>query len=133
MNRSGEYARALLEKARGDLYVLERLAGDAAAPPWSVGFHAQQAAEKALKAVLASKSIEFPRTHNLAVLLDLLRDAAMPLPPDGQDLPRLTPFGAAMRYDAESEGDADKSLDRTWTVQAAQQTVAWAEEILKAL
>jgi hypothetical protein len=46
MNRSREYALALLEKARGDLYVLERLAPDADAPAWSLGFHAQQAAEK---------------------------------------------------------------------------------------
>jgi len=37
MNRSREYAEVLLEKARGDLYVLERLAADTDAPTWSLG------------------------------------------------------------------------------------------------
>lgn len=82
MNRSREYALVLLQKARDDLYVLERLATDADAPTWSVGFHAQQAVEKALKAVLAARSVEFPRTHNLAQLLDLLREQGLP-PPRG--------------------------------------------------
>lgn len=35
-------------------------------------FHAQQAAEKAIKAVLIAQEIEFPRTHNLRVLLPAL-------------------------------------------------------------
>ena len=40
-------------------------------------FHAQQAAEKSLKAVLIHHSIELPRTHNLERLIDLL-PAAIP-------------------------------------------------------
>ena len=35
-------------------------------------YHAQQAAEKALKAVLVFLNIDFPRTHNIRTLLDLL-------------------------------------------------------------
>ncbi len=34
-------------------------------------FHAQQAVEKFLKAILAQKEIEIPKTHNLKALLDL--------------------------------------------------------------
>ena len=52
MNSSAEYAVALLRRAVGDQYVVERLAADAQAPAWVLGFHAQQAVEKALKAVL---------------------------------------------------------------------------------
>lgn len=37
----------------------------------AVAFHIQQAAEKLLKALLASRSIEYPRTHDLEALLDL--------------------------------------------------------------
>jgi len=35
-------------------------------------FHAQQAAEKALKAVLIAKGVPPPKTHNIRTLLDLL-------------------------------------------------------------
>jgi HEPN domain-containing protein len=35
-------------------------------------FHAQQAVEKAVKAVLVFKSIPFPKTHNIRTLIDLL-------------------------------------------------------------
>ena len=35
-------------------------------------FHAQQAAEKSIKAVLLHQGIEFPFTHNLQLLLYLL-------------------------------------------------------------
>ncbi len=35
-------------------------------------FHAQQAAEKAIKAILVAYNIPVPRTHNLRTLFDLL-------------------------------------------------------------
>jgi HEPN domain-containing protein len=41
-------------------------------------FHAQQAIEKALKALLTASQVAFPRTHDLLRLLDL----ALPLLPD---------------------------------------------------
>jgi HEPN domain-containing protein len=42
-------------------------------------FHAQQAAEKALKAVLIAKGIPPPKTHNIRILLDLLpQDVILP-------------------------------------------------------
>lgn len=37
-----------------------------------VCFHAQQCAEKYLKALLVSRSIDFPKTHDLRFLLELL-------------------------------------------------------------
>ena len=77
MNKSREISRALLEKARGDHYVLVQMFDDEQAPTWILGFHAQQAIEKSLKAVLSAQSIEYPRTHNLAMLLELLRSRAV--------------------------------------------------------
>jgi HEPN domain-containing protein len=43
-------------------------------------FDAQQAAEKAIKAVLLSRSVEFPWTHDLGQLLDLARQATVGCP-----------------------------------------------------
>ena len=130
MNRSHEYALVLLQKARDDLYVLERLATDANVPTWSMGFHAQQAAEKSLKAVLTAKSVDFPRTHNLALLLDLLSGQNLPLPPDSQDLPQWTPYGATLRYDLAPEGDVEQAFDRTHAAEMVRRTIAWAQGML---
>ena len=64
MNSPLEHARALLARARDDLYVVRRLRTDPDAPGWVLGFHAQQAVEKALKAVLSSagRPIRAPTT-----------------------------------------------------------------------
>ena len=89
MNSPVDHARALLARAQDDRYVLDRLAGDANAPAWVLGFHAQQAVEKGLKAILSLRGVEFPRTHNLSMLLELLRRAGAALPPDGEELAPL--------------------------------------------
>jgi HEPN domain-containing protein len=130
MKRSDEHARGLLEKARGDAYMLGRGATDPKAPAWALGFHAQQAVEKAVKAVLTAHGKEYPRTHNRSVLLDLLRDAGAPLPPDAAELPRLTPFGAALRYDEQPEADLAQALDRTWASEVVARTITWAESVV---
>ncbi len=63
------------------------------------GFHAQQSAEKLLKALLSELGIAFPRTHNLRLLMDLLADAGHPLPASFSDLDLLTPYGTLFRYE----------------------------------
>jgi HEPN domain-containing protein len=45
-----------------------------------VGFHAQQAVEKCLKAVLAQHRVEVHKTHDLRALLDLLVERNLPIP-----------------------------------------------------
>ncbi len=122
MNSSAEFARGLLVKARGDGYVLARLADDESAPQWILGFHAQQAVEKALKAVLALHQLEFPRTHNLSMLLEILRRAGVTPPPEGDALDQLIPFGVALRYGDIADDDA-LVFDRVWAVYAVETTI----------
>lgn len=63
------------------------------------GFHAQQAVEKALKAVLIDGGIEFKRTHDLQLLADcIVNDLALSLPVIDADLRLLTPFAVEARY-----------------------------------
>ena len=45
-------------------------------------FGAQQAAEKALKAVCVRYELEFPRTHSLVILMDLLESVDLHVSPD---------------------------------------------------
>lgn len=125
MNSPVDFARALLDKARDDAYVVKALAADTGSPEWILGFHAQQAVEKALKAMLARRGLEYPRTHNLAMLVELLRRQGMEVPPDGDDLGRLTPFGVALRYDDMAD-DEHSVLDRDWVLASVERTIAWA-------
>ena len=101
-------ARRLLAKAGEDEYVLDRLLADAAAPEAVVGFHAQQAAEKLLKAALFLAGMAPPRTHNLAQLADLAAASGLKLPTECEALRWLTPYAVLYRY----EGDADEDEER---------------------
>ncbi len=131
MNLRLEAARRLLAKARDDRYVVARLADDPMAPSWAMGFHAQQAVEKALKAVLAGHGVEHPLTHNLAMLLAKLAEEGLPAPPDAARLPELTPFGTAARYD-DLEEPQEMRLDRDWVCGCVDRTLSWAEARLAA-
>ncbi len=65
-----ERARAFLDRADADLTAVRALEKLDTVPDEIVGFHGQQAAEKLLKAVLAARGIDFPRTHSIRFLLD---------------------------------------------------------------
>jgi HEPN domain-containing protein len=66
-----EFASLLLRKAEGDVEVVRALVGNASITDDAIGFHAQQAIEKAMKAVFAIRGVRFPRTHDLGFLLEL--------------------------------------------------------------
>jgi len=121
----------LVEKAAEDQYVLERLAEDAKAPQAVIGFHAQQAVEKCLKAILASRCVPYGRTHDLAGLIDRLRKAGIADPPDAGRLPTLTPYAVELRYgDLPPEPRPPAALDRQWARECVVRTLAWAERLL---
>lgn len=113
----------LLASAAQDLAACQLLAANVGIGDAMVGFHAQQAIEKSLKAVLSAHMIEFRRTHDLITLLDLLQDHQLPAPPEADWLDELNPYAVEARYGAiEPEG-----LDRTRTLQAVAQVLDWAQ------
>ncbi len=98
-------AEVLLRAAERDVKTL-LLIGDAPDLDEVVGFHAQQAAEKLLKAWLAVIGEVYPVTHNLRRLLDAL--TARGEDTGGfQDLVEYTPFAVRYRY-----GSTGHELDR---------------------
>jgi HEPN domain-containing protein len=105
---ASDEARRLLAKAAEDEYVLDRLLEDAKAPEAMVGFHAQQAAEKLLKAALFLAGAVPPRTHNLTQLLELADASGLKLPPGSELLRWLTPYAVLYRYEGEAEADEEK-------------------------
>ena len=58
-----DLARVLLDRADDDIRLVRRVVDDADIADAIVGFHAQQAVEKAIKAVLAAREIEYAKTH----------------------------------------------------------------------
>lgn len=61
-------------------------------------FQAQQAAEKALKALLLHLNVDFPYTHSLAVLISLLEQAGYQVPDRIRESAKLTDYAVAARY-----------------------------------
>lgn len=94
-----EHVRTLLHKAAQDEAVLEELVTNPKFENETVGFHAQQAAEKLLKAWLSSLGVDYPKAHRLETLIDLLIANGKCLPDEFADLGQLTPFGTVFRYD----------------------------------
>jgi len=87
-----------LHKADADADVAAHLLSTDAAFPNAITFHAQQAAEKYLKAFLVWHEIDFPKTHDLEELLDLVETVDAALAASLRDVIVLTPYGVELRY-----------------------------------
>lgn len=98
MSSQADLAKQLLGLAREDLAAALALRDAEGVSAAKTGFSAQQAVEKAIKAVLATQDDEFPFTHNLTLLMQLCEDAGHPVPPDLAEADRLTPYAVAIRY-----------------------------------
>ena len=97
--RQHEQALLFVRKAAEDEALLAEVITSKQVSNEIFGFHAQQASEKLLKALLSEFSAHFPRTHNLRLLMDLLTDAGHPLPSSLADLDLLTAYGTLFRYE----------------------------------
>jgi HEPN domain-containing protein len=93
-----ELARRFLRKAYEDRDAVEILSGSDRAADAVVGFHAQQAVEKFVKAVLVVRGIDAPRTHDLRFLLDCAVAAGVQVPDDVRASLWLTPWSVEFRY-----------------------------------
>ena len=107
-----DLVRGFLRKAESDL-ASARTCLSARQALDTVCFHAQQAAERAIKAYLAAREIEFPFIHNLEKLIGVCagRDPSfLEMKALGQG---LTPYAVELRYDHEfwpSEETAEEAL-----------------------
>lgn len=92
------FVQQWIEKAESDFGAAEHLFSQDTPYLDAIGFHAQQAAEKYLKAFLVDHQIEFPKTHSIAELLDLGAMADPDLTVGLKDAIALTPYGVDIRY-----------------------------------
>lgn len=119
---AGRFAR----KARSDEIALDKLADDPDVPDDLIGFHAQQALEKLLKAALAHAGVAPPRIHDLGELIARLGDAGRTPPTSASEARALVPWAVEFRYD----DVLDEQLDRTAACETVRQVRAWVDGLL---
>ena len=122
-----EAADLFLGKAASDLAAARLLAADDEQDDDVVGFHAQQRVEKALKAVVAVRSLEIPRSHDLGLLIRLLDSAEHWLPAEIREADWLNPWAVTLRYD-----HPGATLDRSLALEVADRSLVWARERVSA-
>lgn len=90
-------------------------------------FHAQQAAEKAIKSLLVEAETEVPRTHSLEFLLDQLPESTI-IPEVVSQSVILTQFATAGRYPPSREVSEDVWRE---ALRLATAVVEWAADLLE--
>ncbi len=112
-----------MKKGDNDLWLAELAAKESDAPGDLISFHAQQCAEKYLKAALTALQVEFPKTHNIRELIELLRPYWSAMPFDIDEAARLTYYAVSSRYPGEWEdipiSEALQALDSAKQIKQA--------------
>ncbi|MBX3364188.1 MAG: HEPN domain-containing protein [Phycisphaeraceae bacterium] len=116
-------AREWIEGADADLRAAELLRSLTPPSPGIVAFHAQQAVEKSLKAYLVLRSIPFPRTHQIDLLMELCgSEVSENL--ETTRLLRMTKFAVTTRYPgAGPRATAEEADDACQIARAAVQVI----------
>jgi len=91
-------------------------------------FHAQQAAEKAFKAILLFHKVDFPLTHDIEELMDICGKVGISLPPDFSDTGILTPYAVETRYPGYWEEITEGEVEEA--IKLAEEVVDWAKEYI---
>jgi HEPN domain-containing protein len=119
--------RRWMRNARADL-VMAKIRLPEGAMYEQLCFFAQQAAEKSIKALLLNLAIDFPFTHNIGLLVNLL-------PSDIQSVPvfdeaaTLTPYAVVTRYPGELEPVTDDKYAEA--VRIASDVVEWISALIE--
>lgn len=107
-NQLEREAASWLMRARDDLGAARKLLEGPDPFPATAAYHCQQAAEKSLKALIASSDTPIPKTHDLRVLIErcVALEAALVVLRDACE--ELTPFATEFRYPTDAP---DPTLD----------------------
>lgn len=119
-------AAVLLARAADDEAATQALLDVESVTDAVVGFHAQQAVEKAIKAVLIASGVVYRLTHDLAYLMELCEDAGVPVPDELAEADRLSAFAVRLRYD----DPPGVPVDRHQALALASAAVGWASDLI---
>ncbi len=111
--------RQWLRYAGEDIGAAEALLEREELPPRLACFHAQQAAEKSIKSIFVFLQVDFPFTHNLDRLRDLLPDG-WTVKEDFPDLASLSEWAVEPRYPGDlreaTQEDAEAAIEKARAV-----------------
>jgi HEPN domain-containing protein len=127
MSEPPDLPRLLLGLARDDEFAARSLIPVVGVADAILGFHSQQAVEKALKAALASREIEFPYTHDLDGLIELCQTNGLDVPATLDGVECLAPYGVHMRYGTSNASKLDRDKALGWAAAA----IAWAQDAIE--
>jgi len=129
MNAPNDVTLTWLQRARSDLQLGRAGLRTKGVLPEDACFHAQQCAEKALKALLLHLKVAFPKTHTIEVLLDLLKAQEVSIPNGVDEAFELSEYAVQTRYPGEWEpvtkAEARRALEQAGLV------LAWVESQLE--
>jgi len=94
-------------------------------------FDAQQAAEKAFKALLLQRSVDFPRIHDLAELVNILERSGEEIPPGVREAGKLSRFAVFTRYPGLARPVEKEEHEEA--VRIAEAVVSWVARRLSVL
>ena len=123
-----EHARLMLRMAEKDHTALQGMLDTQIFADEIFGFHAQQAAEKALKAWLSLIGVDYPRIHDLEELLALLAQRGATVSERFYGLIDFTDFAVQFRYATVEE--EDEPLDRLAMIQQVTELMDHVEQLL---
>ncbi len=126
MAEPADVPHALLDRAVEDELMARSLLPVKGVTDAGIGFHVQQAVEKSLKAVLATKKVEYPYSHDLDGLLRLCEKHRIEVPDDLSGVGRMSVFGVTLRYDASPTAQLDRDQALTWAATA----ITWAKNTI---
>ncbi len=124
-----DLARVLLARAIDDETLVRKVSPDTDIADAIVGFHAQQAVEKLIKAVLAARGVAFMKSHALSYLIGLVEENEIEAPAEFSEADVLSPWAVEFRY----EGDEPPALDRPAALTLVEQVRTWAENEVNAV
>jgi len=93
-----------------------------------LSFAAQQAAEKAIKAVLIHLGVEFLYTHDLTALLALVQQQGFSVPREVAQAARITRYAVIARYPGLAEPVTKEEYAEAVTI--AEGVVQWAQALV---
>ena len=111
-----DVAKTLILKADNDLKTAQ-IGIEHDGPLDAVAFHVQHAAEKLLKALLASRGVAYPLTHDLRALLNLAVNEIPELESFRERLLPLNPYAVEIRYDHSVNPDSEEITSALSTVE----------------
>ncbi len=96
-------------------------------PDHVAGFLAQQAIEKALKAVLTARGVSFERSHDIDYLCSLIEGSGLQLTSELRRAIALTPWAVEFRYASPFD---TPPLDRTEALATVSAVREWATDVI---